>query len=80
MDINTIRGLATVVALIAMLSVIIWAYSSKRKGDFDEAASLPFADDTEVANGSDSNSPVTEHRENDNVHSGTKNSPERGVA
>ncbi|WP_067522279.1 CcoQ/FixQ family Cbb3-type cytochrome c oxidase assembly chaperone [Endozoicomonas ascidiicola] len=74
MDINTIRGLATVVALIAMLSVIIWAYSSKRKGEFDEAASLPFADDSDI------NIPVTEHRENDNAHSGTKNSPERGVA
>lgn len=45
MDINTIRGLATLVALITFLSVVFWAYSSRRKNDFDEAAALPFADD-----------------------------------
>ncbi|MGB1271218.1 MAG: cbb3-type cytochrome oxidase subunit 3 [Endozoicomonas sp.] len=58
MDINTIRGLATVVALIAFLSVIFWAYSSRRKKDFDEAAALPFADDMKEA---DSNREMTEN-------------------
>ena len=46
MDINTIRGLATLLALIAFLALIFWAYSSKRKKDFDEAAALPFAEDS----------------------------------
>ncbi len=45
MDINTLRGLATVFAMIAFIGVCIWAYSKKRKPDFDEAANLPFADD-----------------------------------
>ena len=45
MDINTLRGLATLFALIAFLAMVIWAYSGKRRKDFDEAASLPFADD-----------------------------------
>ena len=45
MDINTLRGLATVFAMIAFFCVCIWAYSKKRKPDFDEAANLPFADD-----------------------------------
>ncbi|ARN74745.1 cbb3-type cytochrome oxidase subunit 3 [Oceanicoccus sagamiensis] len=45
MDINTLRGLATVFAMIAFIGVCIWAYSKKRKADFDEAANLPFADD-----------------------------------
>ena len=45
MDINTLRGLATIFAMVAFVSVCIWAYSSKRKSDFDSAANLPFADD-----------------------------------
>lgn len=47
MDINTLRGLATVFALIAFVSVCLWAYSSRRKKDFDSAANLPFADDVD---------------------------------
>ena len=46
MDINTWRGISTVLALIAFVGVWIWAWSSKRKPSFDEAANLPFADDT----------------------------------
>lgn len=45
MDINDLRGLATVFALIAFIGVCLWAYSSKRKSDFDDAAQLPFADE-----------------------------------
>jgi cytochrome c oxidase cbb3-type subunit 4 len=45
MDINTWRGIATIVVMIAFLGICIWAYSSKRKADFKEAANLPFADD-----------------------------------
>ncbi len=45
MDINLLRGISTTLALIAFLSVWVWAWSSKRKGEFDEAANLPFADD-----------------------------------
>lgn len=44
MDINTFRSLATVLALIAFVSIVVWAYSSRRKKDFDEAANIPFAD------------------------------------
>jgi cytochrome c oxidase cbb3-type subunit 4 len=45
MDINTLRGLATLFLMIAFIGVCIWAYSGKRKKDFTEAANLPFADD-----------------------------------
>jgi len=45
MDINDLRGLATVLTMIAFLSVVIWAYSSKRKEQFDDAANAPFADE-----------------------------------
>jgi cytochrome c oxidase cbb3-type subunit 4 len=47
MDINTLRGLATVFALAAFIGVCLWAYSARRKPGFDEAANLPFADDIE---------------------------------
>jgi cytochrome c oxidase cbb3-type subunit IV len=50
MDINTLRGLGTLFALIAFVSVCLWAYSSKRKQGFDAAANLPFADDDFEAN------------------------------
>ncbi|WP_339460552.1 cbb3-type cytochrome oxidase subunit 3 [Pseudomonas sp. EA_105y_Pfl2_R69] len=45
MDIGTIRGLGTAIVFIAFIGVVLWAYSSKRKSSFDEAANLPFADD-----------------------------------
>jgi cytochrome c oxidase cbb3-type subunit 4 len=45
MDIGTIRGIGTAVVFIAFISVVLWAYSSRRKSNFDEAANLPFADD-----------------------------------
>lgn len=47
MDINTLRGIATIFAMVAFIGVVIWAYSSYKKKDFDEAARLPFADDDE---------------------------------
>jgi cytochrome c oxidase cbb3-type subunit IV len=46
MDIDTLRGICTALALIAFIGVWIWAWSGKRKRAFDEAANLPFADDT----------------------------------
>ncbi|WP_426416839.1 cbb3-type cytochrome oxidase subunit 3 [Aestuariirhabdus sp. LZHN29] len=53
MDINTLRGLATVFALLAFIGLVLWAYSSGKKKDFDEAANLPFADDPDALNNSD---------------------------
>ncbi|MCL6271014.1 cbb3-type cytochrome c oxidase subunit 3 [Sansalvadorimonas sp. 2012CJ34-2] len=44
-DINTLRGLATVFCMIAFFAVVMWAYSDRKRADFDEAANLPFADD-----------------------------------
>ncbi|NCF17370.1 MAG: CcoQ/FixQ family Cbb3-type cytochrome c oxidase assembly chaperone [Haliea sp.] len=45
MDINDLRGLSTLFLMISFIGVCVWAYSSKRKKTFDEAAQLPFADD-----------------------------------
>ncbi|WP_375712095.1 CcoQ/FixQ family Cbb3-type cytochrome c oxidase assembly chaperone [Azonexus sp.] len=47
MDINEMRSLLTVAGLICFLAIAWWAYSSKRRKDFDEAANLPFTDPEE---------------------------------
>jgi cytochrome c oxidase cbb3-type subunit 4 len=47
MEIGTLRGLGTILVFVAFISVVLWAYSSKRKKSFDEAANLPFADEPE---------------------------------
>lgn len=46
MDINTLRGISTIFVMIAFLGVCWWAFSPKRKKRFDDAANLPFADET----------------------------------
>lgn len=43
-SIDTLRSLSTVFAFTAFIGVCIWAYSGKRRDDFDRAANLPFAD------------------------------------
>ena len=45
MDINDLRAAATVFVFVAFIGICVWAYSGKRKQQFDEAANLPFADD-----------------------------------
>ncbi len=45
MDINTLRSISTVSALLVFLGIVWWAWSKNRKDDFDEAANLPFDQD-----------------------------------
>ena len=45
MDIQTLRGLGTILIFVAFMGLVFWAYNSKRKSSFDEAANLPFADE-----------------------------------
>lgn len=47
MDTGTIRGIVIIVLIIAFAALTFWAYSKRRKPDFDEAANLPFADEDE---------------------------------
>ncbi|MDH0731706.1 cbb3-type cytochrome c oxidase subunit 3 [Pseudomonas sichuanensis] len=48
MDIGMIRGLGTVVVLVAFVGLALWVFSPRRKKEFDEATQLPFADDPEA--------------------------------
>lgn len=40
-----LQGIGTVIALLAFIAVCVWAYSPKRKKEFDDAAQLPFKDE-----------------------------------
>ena len=44
-----IHSIWTIVVMVVFLSIVVWAYSSKRQVKFDEAARLPLDDDDSVA-------------------------------
>lgn len=44
MEINTLRSLVMILGLILFVAIFIWAWSSKSKKGFDEAANLPFVE------------------------------------
>jgi cytochrome c oxidase cbb3-type subunit IV len=45
MDVNDLRVVVMVSGLMLFIGIWIWAWGSKRRSAFDEAARLPFADD-----------------------------------
>lgn len=45
MEYGTFRGVVTLVILVLFVGIVVWAYSSRRKKQFDEAANLVFDDD-----------------------------------
>jgi cytochrome c oxidase cbb3-type subunit 4 len=45
MDINTLRSIVTVMAFIAFVGIVVWAWSRRNQARFDEAAQLPFRQD-----------------------------------
>ncbi len=47
---NSIQMLWTLVAFIVFVGILIWAWSSKRDKEFDEAAHLIFDKDDDVVN------------------------------
>jgi len=42
MDINDLRVVMTVLAFVAFIGIVAWAYGRERKDKFDDAARLPF--------------------------------------
>ena len=45
MDVNILRSITTVLALVAFLGIVCWAWSKRRSADFEQAANLPFEQD-----------------------------------
>ena len=50
MDINDLRGLLTAVLLFSFIGLCIWAWSSRRKADFEAGAALPLEEDQYMTN------------------------------
>ena len=44
MDVNDLRILITLLSFVVFAGVVTWAWSSRQRTRFDEAAKLPFAD------------------------------------
>jgi cytochrome c oxidase cbb3-type subunit IV len=44
MDQGTMQGIGTIFAMIAFSAICLWAFSKRKKKDFDEASRLPFDD------------------------------------
>ncbi|WP_027960203.1 CcoQ/FixQ family Cbb3-type cytochrome c oxidase assembly chaperone [Halomonas halodenitrificans] len=57
MDSGTVSGIVTGILILVFIGITVWAYSKRRKPDFDEAANLPFADDDPQQNRDTSASP-----------------------
>jgi len=45
MDFPLTQSIWTVVVLVLFVGIVIWAWSGKRKQDFEEAANIPFDED-----------------------------------
>lgn len=58
MDINTLRSLSPVLVLLAFIGICWWAYSPRRRGRFEEAARLPFADEPDAQNSTPKSNPA----------------------
>lgn len=50
MSAGFINGIVTAVLLVLFVGLVLWAWSGKRKADFDRAARLPLEDDPKRPN------------------------------
>lgn len=49
MDFVTLSSIMTVVAFATFVGIVLWAWSGRARGAFEEAARLPFAGDEDSA-------------------------------
>jgi len=45
MDINMTRALITLLSFTTFIGILVWAWSSRRRSDFEQAERLPFDED-----------------------------------
>jgi cytochrome c oxidase cbb3-type subunit IV len=45
LDINVLRGVGTLFAMLAFLGIVFWACDRNRRAAFDDAARLPLEED-----------------------------------
>lgn len=73
MDTGTFRGLITLILIVAFIGIFIWAYSKRRKPDFDEAANLPFVDEDDDKQPTRAKHASSEHEVDSRHDRGDKN-------
>lgn len=64
MDTGNLIGIITLIFLVVFVAIVFWAYSSRRKKDFEQAANLPLEDDDESINNGN-NKPNRPNRRSD---------------
>jgi cytochrome c oxidase cbb3-type subunit 4 len=47
-DINDLRSLLIVVLFVAFIGLCVWAWSSRRRTDFEASAALPLEEDSYI--------------------------------
>ena len=45
MDVNTLRIAATIACFAVFVGILAWTYARRRRGEFEQAAQLPFTQD-----------------------------------
>jgi cytochrome c oxidase cbb3-type subunit 4 len=45
MNFGLLLGIWTIIVMIIFLGIVVWAWSKKRKKEFDDAAMIPFRED-----------------------------------
>jgi cytochrome c oxidase cbb3-type subunit 4 len=50
MSLTFIQSIWTIVVMVTFLGIVVWAFSSKRKAAFDEAARLPLDEEPKTDN------------------------------
>jgi len=48
-DVNDLRSILTAVSFLTFVGIFLWAWSSRRKAAFDEAAKLVFDEEDDIA-------------------------------
>jgi cytochrome c oxidase cbb3-type subunit 4 len=48
MDSGTLSGIVTAILIVLFFGVWVWAYSSRRREQFSQAARIPLEEDSEV--------------------------------
>jgi cytochrome c oxidase cbb3-type subunit 4 len=51
MDMNLLRSLLTAVMFAVFIGIVLWAWSARRRTDFEAAARLPLDDDQAAGEG-----------------------------
>lgn len=54
--ITDLRVVVTVVMFVTFVGIVLWAFSSRRKKDFDKAARMPLEDDEPLGDDKDRSS------------------------